>query len=101
MRRQVGISSFEALSDVGESHCEGLHSRKGILEIQDVGIAVNPAKLHHLHKVKQTRTLGHAHGTVGVSQKEGHRSPYSICNVINVSTFVIYELKVLGSNLTT
>lgn len=57
MRRQGGISLFEALSDIGQSHCEGLHSRKGILEIQDVGVAVDPAKLHHLRNVKQTRML--------------------------------------------
>lgn len=53
----MGISSFEALSNVGEGHGEGLHSRKGILEIQDVGIAVNPAELHHLRKEKQKECL--------------------------------------------
>lgn len=55
----MGISSFEALSNVGEGHGEGLHSRKGILEIQDVGIAINPAELHHLRKEKQTRMFRH------------------------------------------
>lgn len=55
----MGISSFEALSNVGKGHGEGLHSRKGILEIQDVGIAVNPAELHHLRKEKQTRMFRH------------------------------------------
>ena len=44
--------SFEALGDVGQSHSKGLHSREGILEIQDVGIAIDSAKLHHLWRSK-------------------------------------------------
>ena len=42
------VSSFEALRHVGQGHREGLHSREGVLEVQDVRVAVDPSKLHHL-----------------------------------------------------
>ena len=40
--------SLEALSHVGQGDREGLHGREGVLEIQDVGAAVDPPELHHL-----------------------------------------------------
>lgn len=43
-----GVISFEALSDVCQRHSKSLDSRKGVLEVQDVGVAINPAKLHYL-----------------------------------------------------
>lgn len=45
-----GDVSFEALGDVGQSHCESLNRREGVLEVQDVGITINPTKLHHLER---------------------------------------------------
>lgn len=49
------VSSFETLSHVGQGHGEGLHGREGVLEVQDVRIAVNPAELHHLGKRRKQR----------------------------------------------
>lgn len=40
--------SLEALSHVGQGDREGLHGGEGVLEIQDVGAAVDPPELHHL-----------------------------------------------------
>lgn len=45
--------SFEALSDVCQSHSESLDCREGVLEVQDVGVAINPAKLHYLQSKTQ------------------------------------------------
>lgn len=39
---------FHSLRNVGQGHTESLDSREGILEIQRVGIAVDPTELHHL-----------------------------------------------------
>lgn len=50
------VSSFETLSHVGQGHSKGLHGREGVLEVQDVRIAVNPSELHHLgRRGKQRR----------------------------------------------
>lgn len=40
--------SLQTLSHVGQSHGERLNSRKWILEIQGVGIAINSTELHDL-----------------------------------------------------
>lgn len=39
---------FHSLGYVGQRHAESLDGREGILEIQCVSVAVDPAKLHHL-----------------------------------------------------
>lgn len=44
---------FESLSDVGQSHRESLEGGKRILEVQCVGVLINPAKLHHLQTEDQ------------------------------------------------
>lgn len=40
--------SLEALSHVGQGDRKGLHGGEGVLEVQDVGAAVDPPELHHL-----------------------------------------------------
>lgn len=45
---QVSACSFEALSHISQSNSKGLHCRKWILKVQNVSIAINPSKLHHL-----------------------------------------------------
>lgn len=47
-----GAVSFEALRNVCQSHREGLHGGEGILKVQDVGVAVDAAELHHLQESK-------------------------------------------------
>lgn len=44
----VSACSFEALSHISQSNSKGLHCRKWILKVQNVSIAINPSKLHHL-----------------------------------------------------
>ena len=43
-----GVGSFQSLRDVGKRHAEGLDCGERILEVERVGVVVNPAKLHHL-----------------------------------------------------
>lgn len=52
------VSSLEALRHVGQGHGEGLHSREGVLEVQNVRIAIDPAELHHLEGGIEAKTLG-------------------------------------------
>lgn len=42
--------SLQPLGDIGQGHCEGLHSRERILKVQYVGVPINPSKLHDLCK---------------------------------------------------
>lgn len=44
----VSACSFEALSHISQSNSKGLHCRKWILKVQNVSIAINSSKLHHL-----------------------------------------------------
>lgn len=44
----VSAFSFEALSHISQSNSKGLHCRKWILKVQNVSIAINSSKLHHL-----------------------------------------------------
>ena len=39
---------FKSLSDVGQSYRESLDGCERVLEVQGVGVLVNPPKLHHL-----------------------------------------------------
>lgn len=49
------VSSLETLSHVGQGHGEGLHGREGVLEVQDVRVAVDPSELHHLGRSREQR----------------------------------------------
>ena len=39
---------FKSLSDVGQSYRESLDGCERVLEVQGVGVLINPPKLHHL-----------------------------------------------------
>lgn len=44
---------LQSLRDIGQSHCERLHSGERILEIQSISVAVDSSELHHLFEKRR------------------------------------------------
>ena len=56
LRTSLLSQLFEPLGDIGQGNREGLHGGEWVLEVQGVGVRIDPAKLHHLQETETCAT---------------------------------------------